>query len=118
MAIPTNEYTWTSDDIKLVEKFIEIKKRGYYVSGEELTAVYNRVLNKRVNTTNCSSCLSQRVRELEAALNRFKSKIENNAQNVQIQPSEPQTKDDEVKDRMAKVRAARKLKKDNVSEES
>ena len=115
MAIPTNEYTWTSDDIKLVEKFIEIKKRGYYVSGEELTAVYNRVLNKRVNTTNCSSCLSQRVRELEAALNRFKSKIENKAQ---IPPSESIPEVKVATDKMAKVRAARKLKKDNVSEES
>lgn len=63
---------WTSDDIKLVEKFIEIKNKGYYVDGGQLTEVYNRVLEKNANITNCGSCLRQRVNELEGALDRFK----------------------------------------------
>ena len=37
-----------------------------------LTEVYNRVLNKNVNSTSCGSCLRGRISELEAALNRFK----------------------------------------------
>lgn len=65
----TNGVTWTSEDVKLVEKFIEIKNKGYYVSGEELTSAYNRLLGKHVNVTQCGSCLRQRVGELEAALN-------------------------------------------------
>lgn len=66
------EYNWTKEDIELVEKFIEIKRKGFYVDGTQLTEVYNRVLNKRVNPTNCGSCLRQRTNELEDALNRFK----------------------------------------------
>lgn len=71
----TNGNTWTSEDVQLVEKFIEIRNKGYYVSGEQLTEVYNRVLNKRVNVTSCGSCLRQRVNELADALDRFKKQI-------------------------------------------
>lgn len=67
---------WTKEDIEKVEKFIEIRNRGYYVSGEQLTEVYNRVLNKHVNPTNCGSCLRQRVNELADALDRFKKQLE------------------------------------------
>lgn len=72
----TNGVTWTSEDVKLVEKFIDIRNRGFYVSGEELTNAYNRILNKHANVTQCGSCLRQRVAELEAALNAFKRAIE------------------------------------------
>lgn len=63
---------WTDEDIKTVEKFIEIRNKGYYADGTQLTQVYNRVLDKRVNPTNCGSCIRQRINELEEALNRFK----------------------------------------------
>ena len=63
---------WTNDDVLLVEKLIEIKNRGYYCDGTQLTQVYNRVLEKRANPTNCGSCIRQRINELEEALNRFK----------------------------------------------
>lgn len=66
-------YTFTKEDVELVEKFIDIRNRGYYVDGAQLTQVYNRVLHKNVNTTSCGSCLRQRVAELETALNHFKS---------------------------------------------
>ena len=64
---------WTNEDVKLVEKFIEIRNKGYYVDGGQLTEVYNRVLEKRVAPTNCGSCLRQRVNELSEALQRFKN---------------------------------------------
>lgn len=69
-------YTWTNDDVKLAEKFIEIRKRGFYADSKQLTDLYNRVLHKNVNVTNCGSCLSQRVNELEQALNSFKKQME------------------------------------------
>lgn len=69
------EYTFSQEDIKLVEKFIEIKNKGYYADGKQLTEVYNRVLHKNVNVTSCGSCLRGRVSELEAALNYCKSKL-------------------------------------------
>jgi hypothetical protein len=56
----------------LVEKFIEIKNKGYYVDGGQVTDVYNRVLDKRVNVTNCGTCIRGRISELEAALRYFK----------------------------------------------
>ena len=63
---------WNKEDIELVEKFIQIRNKGYYADGTQLTEVYNRVLDKRVNPTNCGSCIRQRINELEEALNRFK----------------------------------------------
>ena len=63
---------FTKEDIELIEKFIELKNKGMYANGGQLTEVYNRVLSKRVNSTNCSSCIRQRISELEDALNRFR----------------------------------------------
>lgn len=63
---------FTKEDIDKIEKFIEIKNKGYYCDGGQLTTVYNRVLGKNVNVTNCGSCLRGRISELESALNRFK----------------------------------------------
>ena len=64
---------FTPENIELVKKFIEIKNKGYYCNGKQLTAVYNQVLGKNVPSTNCSSCLRQRVSELERALNQWES---------------------------------------------
>lgn len=63
---------WTSEDVRMVEKFIEIKNKGFYCDGTQLTQVYNRVLDKRAAPTNCGSCIRGRINELEDALNRFK----------------------------------------------
>lgn len=71
---------WSKEDIELVEKFIEIKNKGYYCDGAQLTQVYNRVLEKNVNVTNCGTCLRVRVGELEAALNQFKALSEKTKQ--------------------------------------
>ena len=82
--------TWTKEDITLVEKFIEIKSRGYYVDGRQLTEAYNRILHKNANVTNCGSCLRQRTNELETALNRFKQQLEvNNTSEEKEEHTEP-----------------------------
>lgn len=107
--------TITNEDLELIRKFQAIRDKGYYCDGKQVTDLHNKVLGTRLNPTNCGSCIRQRINALVAAADKFERMIENKAQ---IQPSEPQTKDDEVKDRMAKVRAARKLKKDNACEES
>lgn len=67
---------FTSDDVTMVEKFIEIKNRGFYCDGTQLTNVYNRVLEKNVPPTNCGSCMRARISELETALNSFKKTLE------------------------------------------
>ena len=110
---------WSNEDIKFIEKAIEIKNKGYYLDGGQLTEVYNRVLEKRATPTNCGSCIRQRVTELEAALNQFKSlneKVEETkeenasldagATNVDTKPEQ-----EDIKERMARVRAAKKSKK-------
>lgn len=63
---------FSKEDIELIEKFIEIKRKGFYADGGQVTQVYNRVLEKSVNPTNCGSCIRGRVQELEDALNNFK----------------------------------------------
>lgn len=85
-------YNWNEEDINKVEKFIDINNRGYYVSSKELQEVYNRVLNKNLNPTNCGSCLKNRVRELESALNAYKA-----SQTVKTEPMDNNTVD-EVKE--------------------
>lgn len=84
---------WTSDDVAMVEKFIDIKNRGYYCNGRELTEVYNRVLQKNVPPTNCGSCIRQRIQELENALNAFKRSLEaeskKNEQPVSTEDNKP-----------------------------
>lgn len=95
-------YNFNDDDIKLVEKFIEIRNKGYYCDGAQVTDVYNRILNKRVNPTQCGSCIRQRIGELENALNVYKRELE----------KEEQAKAEEMKLKMEKVRAARKTKKE------
>lgn len=67
---------WTNDDVTMVEKFIEIKNKGYYCDGGQLTEVYNRVLEKSAPPTNCGSCMRTRISELETALNQFKKTLE------------------------------------------
>lgn len=67
---------WTNEDIVLVEKFIDIKNRGFYCDGGQLTEVYNRVLEKSAPPTNCGSCMRARISELETALNQFKKTLE------------------------------------------
>lgn len=115
-----NNYVMTSEDVKLIEKLIEIKNHGFYASGEEVTEVYNRVLNKHVTPTNCGSCLRQRVGELEQALNHFKQKMALESEKNEQADNTPQKEEnnaavkagnDAVRERMAKARAARKQKK-------
>jgi hypothetical protein len=57
-------------DREKIRKFEEIKNKGMYASGVEVTEVYNRVLNKRLPSTNCGSCIRQRVQEMVNALNK------------------------------------------------
>ena len=83
---------WTNEDVRLVEKFIEIRNKGFYCDGGQLTEVYNRVLDKRAAPTNCGSCIRQRINELEGALNSFKKLSE-----VQTKQEVDNTKEEENK---------------------
>lgn len=67
---------FTDEDVKLIEKFIDIRNRGYYADSAQLNDVYNRVLEKNVAPTSCGSCMRARITELETALNQFKKTLE------------------------------------------
>ena len=67
---------WTNEDVTMVEKFIDIKNRGYYADSAQLNDVYNRVLEKNVAPTSCGSCMRARISELETAWNQFKKTLE------------------------------------------
>lgn len=92
-----NGINWTDDDITMVEKFIEIKNKGYYCDGKQLTDVYNRLLGKHVNPTNCGSCLRQRTNELEGALN--------HARELERQAAEKKAAEEESKPETKKTKA-------------
>lgn len=70
------ETKWTSENIKKIEKFIDIRQRGYYCNGQQVTEVYNEVLGKNVTSTQCSSCIRHRIDELEKALRQFKETMQ------------------------------------------
>ena len=68
--------TMTNEDVVLIEKFINIRNRGLYCDGKQLTDAYNRILGKNLPPTNCSSCIRSRISELERALKQFKKQME------------------------------------------
>lgn len=74
------DYTFNKEDIELVKKFIDIRNRGYYASGQQVTEVYNRVLHKNSPSTNCGSCIRGRISELEKALREFEKLSEKAAE--------------------------------------
>ncbi len=117
-------YNFTEEDIKFVERAIELKRKGFYIDSMQLTEHYNRILNKHVNNTTCGSCMRQRIGELEGALNNYKQKIQNEAisspkdnvpevevDNAKEEENKELTEAEIMKERMAKVRAARKNQK-------
>lgn len=61
----------SEEDKVLIKKFIQIRNRGYYCSGEQVTKVFNRVFEQNRPNTNCSSCLRSRISELEKALRQW-----------------------------------------------
>lgn len=114
---------WTNELIEKVEKFIEIKNKGYYADGRQVTDAYNEVLEKKLPPTNCSSCIRSRITELEKALNRFKKQMElsgftNTSQLVEeikaiegeIQPSETVKEAEPTTVKATKNKSVRKRK--------
>lgn len=112
--------TINAEDAKLIRKFEEIRNRGFYVDGGQLTQVYNRVLNKNVASTNCGSCLRGRVNELVDALNRFEElskRLSEAQEKVEVDNTKEEenkaavdAKNETMKERMARVRAAKNKK--------
>lgn len=54
----------TPEDKDKIVRFKQALDKGSRVSGREVTEVYNRVFNERKPSTNCSSCIRQRIGKL------------------------------------------------------
>ena len=86
------EYTFTKEDIELIRKFEEIKNRGYYADGNQVTQTYNRVFGTNLSSTSCGTCIRQRIQQMVDTLNHFE---QISKKQEEIKASEP-SKNDEV----------------------
>lgn len=120
--------TINEKDYEIIRKFEDILRRGYYASGEQVTELHNRVLGTSLRSTNCSACIAARVRALVDAANKYDRQraAEKASDNGGGEASEPRTEggldstkaeenkapggDTSMKERMARVRAAKKKK--------
>lgn len=64
------------EDIAKIEKLIEIRNRGWWANPNEVTDIYNKVLNQNARPTQCASCIRRQISDLEGALNKFKQELE------------------------------------------
>lgn len=64
-------YTINAEDAKLIRKFDEIRQKGYYAEGNQVTQVYNRIFGTNLSSTSCGACLRQRIQQMVDALNHF-----------------------------------------------
>lgn len=95
-----NDYKMTSEDYELIRKFEKIRNKGLFADGRQVTEVYNRVLGKNLQPTNCSSCISHRIGELVQAANRFEQQMElSGMTSTQELVDEIKAVEDEVKPR-------------------
>lgn len=60
----------SQSDKFLINRLIQIKEKGYYASGKEVTDVYNRVFGAHLAPTSCGSCIRTRINLLEKELSR------------------------------------------------
>lgn len=67
---------WSDKDIELFKKLNGIVSRGYYLSGNELAELHNRVFNSNLRPTGCTSCNKMRFQALKKSYEAMMSEIE------------------------------------------
>lgn len=67
---------WSDTDITLFKKLEGIILRGYYISGNELAELHNRVFGTNLKGTGCSSCNKIRFKALKDSYYKMMSEIE------------------------------------------
>lgn len=92
----------SSEDIEKIRRFKAIMDKGFYASGQEVTDLHNKVLGTRLASTNCGSCIRQRISALVDALNKF----------IKAQELEKKTEVDNIKEEVKEeaVKAGNNLK--------
>lgn len=61
------------DDISHIKHLVERKNKGMMVNSQEVTDLYNKVLEKSVSNTTCSSCVRRRIQELQDHLEKYEN---------------------------------------------
>ena len=95
--------TITNEDIEQIQKFKQIRDKGYYVSGADVTKLYNKVLHQNVEVTNCSSCIRRRIGELVHVMDTFLKQMELTGET---------TAEEEIKEEKPQKKVGRKKKKE------
>ena len=95
--------TITNEDVEQIKKFKQIRDKGYYVSGADVTKLYNKVLHQNVEVTNCSSCIRRRIGELVHIMDTFLK---------QMELTGATTVEEEIKEEKPKKKTSRKKKKE------
>lgn len=67
---------WTDKDIELFKKLEGIVLRGYYISGNDLADIYNRVFGTNLRPTGCSSCNRMRFQDLKKSYEKIMKEME------------------------------------------
>lgn len=77
----------TQEEREKIRRFAEAKNKAFRINANEVTDLYNKILNKTARYTNCGSCIRQRVCDLERWLNQYeideKKELEKSQQKVE-----------------------------------
>lgn len=95
----------TSDDIKKVRAFVDIKNRGMVASSVEVTTLYNKLTNAYHANTTCSTCIRQRIEQMEKIVNDYLAQVKVEEPKDEVVSEQPKT------DEAPKKKVARKSKK-------
>ena len=94
-------YLFDSEDIQMMEAFIDIIKRGRYISGGDVTSLHIKIFNRNLRVTNCATCIKGRYNDLKRAYDAFVEEITASKPEVTQEPTqevkEPQIEDKPVK---------------------
>lgn len=77
----------TEEEREKIRRYAEAKNKAFRINANEVTDLYNKVLNKTARYTNCGSCIRARVCDLERWLNQYeideKKELEKSQQKVE-----------------------------------
>lgn len=62
----------TQEDIKHIENMHNARQKGLYYDTSIVTRIYNKLLSKNENPTNCGTCIRRRTDAIWSEYNRIK----------------------------------------------
>lgn len=77
----------TEEEREKIRRYAEAKNKAFRINANEVTDLYNKILNKTARYTNCGSCIRARVCDLERYLRQYeideKKELEKSQQKVE-----------------------------------